>query len=97
VIANQPWIAVERWREGKPMESNMSSSLARDGFEFECDVCGDAWSPPRLGRGSAGRDFRESWELAKSDGWGCFKNAKTTQWWYRCPSCGPAGFVGEAT
>jgi hypothetical protein len=74
----------------------MTGSLARDGFEFECDVCGEVWSPPRLGRGSAGRDFRESWAMAKNDGWACFKDEKD-KWWHRCPACGPAGFVGEAT
>src|SRR3974390_31040 len=75
---------------------NMSGSLARDGFELECDVCGAVGSPRSLGRGSAPRNFQESWAMAKNDGWACFKNEKG-QWWHRCPSCGPAGYGGGAT
>jgi hypothetical protein len=64
----------------------MTSSSCRDGFEFSCDDCGTVWSPPKLGRGSAKRDFMESWELAKDEGWRAFKGARD-EWQHRCPEC----------
>jgi len=64
----------------------MSSSSSRDGFEFECDECGETWAPPHLGRGSEKRNFQESWELAKDEGWRAFKGANE-RWRHRCPEC----------
>ena len=64
----------------------MTSSSSRDGFEFECDDCGEVWSPPRLGRGSQKHSFQESWELAKDESWRAFKSAND-HWQHRCPGC----------
>jgi len=58
----------------------------RHGFEFACDSCGEVWEPPKLGLGSQPREFGESWELAKEDGWRCFKG-RHNQWEHRCPDC----------
>lgn len=64
----------------------MSQSKTSDGFEFDCDSCGEVFSPPQLGRGSASRDFTESWEDAKRSGWRCFRNKKG-DWEHKCPKC----------
>lgn len=64
----------------------MTATKVRDGFEFECDACNDVWHPPALGRGSAPRDFTESFGLAKEAGWRAFKN-KNDIYEHRCPDC----------
>jgi hypothetical protein len=64
----------------------MTSQLTKDGFEFSCDACGEVWSPPKLGRGSAPRDFHESWEEAKSAGWRTIQN-KRGEWEHLCSNC----------
>jgi hypothetical protein len=63
----------------------MSSESRKDGTEFFCDLCGDVIEPPRLGRGSAPRNFQESWEEAKEAGWRAVKSGE--HWLHRCPSC----------
>jgi predicted RNA-binding Zn-ribbon protein involved in translation (DUF1610 family) len=67
----------------------MSNAKAEHGFAFECDDCGDTWEPPRLGRGSTSRDFAESWELAKDEGWRAHKATQRglDTWKHRCPKC----------
>jgi hypothetical protein len=62
----------------------------RDGFGFECDKCGEEWTPPRLDRGSEPRDFRESFELAKEAGWRAVKvksRSGKEDWEHRCSEC----------
>jgi hypothetical protein len=64
----------------------MTSQRVRDGFEFACDVCGQVWTPPALGRGSEARDFQESWQEAKREGWRAVKSGGG-EWEHRCPEC----------
>ncbi len=64
----------------------MTRLRTKNGFEFSCDECGVVWEPPRLGIGSQSRDFMESWELTKEEGWRAFKNARD-EWQHRCPDC----------
>ena len=64
----------------------MTSTKTSNGFEFSCDSCGEVWSPPRMGRGSASRDFLESWEDAKKDGWRAKKSPKG-EWLHYCEDC----------
>ena len=63
----------------------MTSTRAKDGFEFSCDVCGEVWTPPRLGRGSEARDWKECWEIAKENGWRAIKSGEG--WEHRCSDC----------
>jgi predicted RNA-binding Zn-ribbon protein involved in translation (DUF1610 family) len=63
----------------------MTSAKATDGFEFQCDVCGEVIDPPRPGLGSAPRDFMESWEEAKAKGWRAVK--VRDGWEHKCPKC----------
>ena len=70
----------------------MNSQRIRVGFEFTCDCCGQVWEPPRLGIGSSSRDFCESWDLAKEDGWRAVKVrsravGRTEDWEHRCVDC----------
>lgn len=64
----------------------------KNGVAFTCDCCGDTWTPPKLGHGSEKRDFAESWELAKEDGWravqvrSLLKGAKPN-YEHRCENC----------
>ncbi len=63
----------------------MASSQTKDGFEFSCDACGEVFTPPRLGRGSAPRDFQDSLADAKAAGWRAVKVGDC--WEHRCNSC----------
>lgn len=67
----------------------MSSTKTKSGFAFECDGkdCGEAFEPPTLGRGSAPRNFSESLEDAKEEGWVARKDQKTNEWRHFCPDC----------
>lgn len=63
----------------------MTSSQERNGFAFECNACGEVIDPPTLGRGSAPRDFQESWTEAKAKGWVARKSGN--DWQHICPDC----------
>jgi hypothetical protein len=70
-----------------------------DGFEFSCDACGEVWSPPSLGRGSAPRDFFESWQDAKASGWRAVPikgRDKAPTWEHRCSDCARALRISAA-
>lgn len=63
----------------------MSHQQTKNGVEFTCDACGEIFSPPRLGRGSAERDFAESLASAKEAG---FRAVNVDgEWQHRCSSC----------
>ena len=64
----------------------MTAEKSTDGFTFCCDSCGEVLDPPKLGRGSAPRDFQESWADAKAKGWRAIKNNRE-QWEHRCAEC----------
>lgn len=63
----------------------MSSERGSSGFQFICDSCGEVFTPPKLGRGSASRDWSESWQEAKSEGWRAVK--VWDKWEHRCRTC----------
>ena len=64
----------------------MTAEKSSDGFTFCCDKCGEVLDPPKLGRGSAPRDFMESWADAKDKGWrAVILNCGTLE--HRCPDC----------
>jgi hypothetical protein len=68
----------------------MTSIPIAGGFLFQCDECGAEWKPPRLGRGSAERDWHECWADAKDDGWRAVKvksKSGKEEWENRCPNC----------
>lgn len=69
----------------------MTSERTSDGHAFCCDKCGDVLDPPKLGRGSAPRDWHESWEEAKRLGWKASKgpprNGRDGEWRHHCPTC----------
>jgi hypothetical protein len=65
----------------------MTSERSRDGVTFCCDVCGELLEPAKLGRGSAPRDWQESWQDAKAQGWRAVKNSRGGEWSHRCPAC----------
>jgi hypothetical protein len=63
----------------------MSTQDTKDGVECEAE-----WKPPRLGHGSAPRDFLGCLEMAKEDGWRTFKvksKSGKDDWQHRCPDC----------
>jgi len=66
----------------------MSSEKTENGFKFECDGehCGEILHPESLGRGSASRDFMESLEDAKAQGW-VARQGRGGVWQHFCPDC----------
>lgn len=63
----------------------MSAKQTKNGFEFECDACGETFTLPRLGLGSSQRDFAESLASAKEAG---FRAVNVDgEWQHRCASC----------
>lgn len=56
----------------------MSSDTQGQLVTFVCDECGDTFE-------AAGR-FKDVWEIARDDGWRCFK-ADDGDWQHRCPGC----------
>lgn len=68
----------------------MTSAQSDDGYEFDCDLCGANWNPPRLGIGSEKPTWRECFDAAKAEGWRAIKITSSTgdiDWEHRCPNC----------
>lgn len=73
----------------------MTAFNTADGTAFMCDECETEWRTPKLGRGSVSRDFLESLESAKEDGWKAVKVKSRTgkdDWQHRCPDCIKTGY-----
>jgi hypothetical protein len=65
----------------------MTVQRTRSGFDFHCDACDAAeFAAPRVGAGSAPREFNACWALAREEGWRAAKNHDGT-WQHTCPDC----------
>ena len=64
----------------------MTAEKGSDGHTFICDECGQFLAPPKLGRGSEPRDWKESWQDAKAQGWRAVKGSRG-EWGHRCSDC----------
>ena len=71
----------------------MSHERTSHGYTFACDTpgCGNTIEPTPLARGSAPRDFQDSFADAKEAGWRAVKvvaqSGRGPQWEHRCPAC----------
>lgn len=69
----------------------MSTFDTPAGVGFKCDACEETWEPPKLGIGSAPRDFKESYLLARNAGWRAVKVKSKVlgkvDWEHRCSEC----------
>jgi hypothetical protein len=75
----------------------MTTQRIKGEIVFSCDRCSETFEPPRLGTGSAQRDWNDTWEDAKRAGWRALKNGK--DWEHVCPDClgKPLPFNGAKT
>lgn len=63
----------------------MTTHQVKGEYALSCDGCPETYEPPRLGRGSAPREWSEMWEDAKATGW---RAVKTDEGWFHyCPDC----------